>query len=170
MSTIERSIDVRVPISTAYNQWTQFESFPQFMEGVESVQQVTDTKTHWKTSIGGITREFDAEITEQRPDERIAWAAVDGPDQGGVVTFEPLGPDTTRVNLVMKYEPEGVTEKVGDALGLVERRVQSDLERFRDFIESTGVETGAWRGEVSGVGGDGTGLSGAHEAPDTPRA
>ncbi len=171
MSTIESSIDVQVPVSTAYNQWTQFESFPLFMEGVEDVQQVTDTKTRWRTSIGGMTREFDAEITEQHPDERVAWAATDGPDHGGVVTFERLAPETTRVNLVMKFEPDGVAEKLGDALGLVERRVQGDLERFRDFIESTGQETGAWRGEVNGAGGDtdGTGLGGVHEAPDSPR-
>lgn len=171
MSTIERSIDVRVPVTTAYNQWTQFESFPLFMEGVEEVRQVTDTKTHWRTSIGGATREFDAEITEQRPDERVAWAATDGPDHGGAVTFEQLAPEVTRVHLVMKFEPDGLAEKIGDALGLVERRVQADLERFRDFIESTGEETGAWRGEVNGAGddADGTGLGGAHEAPGSPR-
>jgi len=148
MSTVEKSIDVDVPVSTAYNQWTQFESFPQFMEGVDRIDQTSDTMTHWVTSIGGVTREFDAEITEQHPDERVAWTSVDGPKNAGVVTFHRLGPDRTRIMLQMDFEPEGVVENVGDKLGIVGRRADGDLKRFKSFIESRGTETGAWRGEV----------------------
>jgi uncharacterized membrane protein len=148
MSTVEKSIDVDVPVSTAYNQWTQFESFPQFMEGVDRIDQTSDTMTHWLTSIGGVTREFDAEITEQHPDERVAWTSVDGPKNAGVVTFHRLGPDKTRIMLQMDFEPEGVVENVGDKLGIVGRRAEGDLKRFKGFIESRGTETGAWRGEV----------------------
>jgi uncharacterized membrane protein len=148
MSTVEKSIDVDVPVSTAYNQWTQFESFPKFMEGVEEIRQVSDTRTHWVTKIGGVQREFDAEITEQHPDERVAWRSVDGPKQSGVVTFHRIAPDTTRVMLQLEYEPTGVTEKVGDTLGVVKRRAEGDLERFKEFIEARGAETGAWRGDV----------------------
>lgn len=148
MSTVQKSIEVNVPIRTAYDQWTQFEDFPKFMEGVEEVQQLSDTRTHWVTSIAGTEREFDAEITEQVPDKRIAWRAVDGPDQGGVVIFEPVGSGATRIVVEMDFAPEGLVEKAGDALGVIDRRVQGDLERFKDFIEGRGVETGAWRGEV----------------------
>jgi uncharacterized membrane protein len=148
MSTVEKSIDVSVPVGTAYNQWTQFESFPQFMEGVDRIEQRSDTMTHWVTSIGGVTREFDAQITEQRPEERVAWTSVDGPKQAGVVTFHRLDAATTRVMLQMDFEPEGLVENVGDKLGFVGRRAQGDLERFKKFIESRGSETGAWRGEV----------------------
>jgi uncharacterized membrane protein len=148
MSTVEQSIDVGVPVRTAYDQWTQFESFPQFMEGVERVEQLTDTRTHWITKIGGVEREFDAEITEQHPDERVAWAAVDGPLQAGVVTFRPIERDRTRVQLHMEFAPEGVAEKAGDKLGIVQRRIRGDLERFKSFIESRGTATGGWRGDV----------------------
>jgi uncharacterized membrane protein len=148
MSTIEKSIDVQVPVHTAYNQWTQFESFPNFMEGVEEVRQITDTRTHWKTKIAGASREFDAEIVEQQPDQRIAWHSVQGPDLGGEVTFQPVGGDSTRVALAMQFTPEGMTEKIGDATRLVEKRVEGDLKRFKEFIESRGTETGAWRGSV----------------------
>ncbi|MEU5882993.1 SRPBCC family protein [Spirillospora sp. NPDC047279] len=148
MSTIEQSADVGVPVRTAYNQWTQFEDFPRFMEGVDRIQQVSDTRTHWETSIGGIRREFDAEITEQVPDERIAWTSVGEPRQAGVVTFHRLGPDRTRVMLQMEFAPEGVVEKAGDALHIVERRVKGDLKRFTEFVEKRGHETGGWRGEV----------------------
>jgi uncharacterized membrane protein len=148
MSTIEKSIDVQVPVHTAYNQWTQFESFPNFMEGVEEVRQITDTRTHWKTKIAGASREFDADIVEQQPDQRIAWHSVQGPDQGGEVTFQPVGGDSTRVALAMQFTPEGMTEKIGDATKLVEKRVEGDLKRFKEFIESRGTETGAWRGSV----------------------
>jgi uncharacterized membrane protein len=148
MSTVEKSIDVDVPVSTAYNQWTQFETFPEFMEGVERIDQISDTMTHWVTSIGGVTREFDAEITEQHPDERVAWTSVDGPKNAGVVTFHRLGPDKTRVMLQMDYAPEGLVENVGDKLGIVTRRAEGDLKNFKKFIESRGSETGAWRGDV----------------------
>jgi len=160
MSTIEQSIDVNVPVSTAYNQWTQFESFPQFMEGVEEVRQLDDTTTHWRVKIGGATREFQAKITEQHPDERIAWRATEGPDQGGVVTFHRLSADTTRVMLQLEYDPDSLTEKVGDALGFVERRIEGDLRHFKQFIESTGQETGAWRGDVPGGSGTATASGG----------
>ena len=148
MSTVEQSIEVDVPVSTAYNQWTQFESFPRFMEGVERIEQTSDTMTHWVTRIGGVEREFDAKITEQAPDERVAWTSVDGPTHAGVVTFHRLSPDTTKVMVQLDVEPEGVVETAGDKLGLVKRRVKGDLERFKTFIEDRGTETGAWRGEV----------------------
>jgi uncharacterized membrane protein len=148
MSKIEQSIEVDVPVRTAYDQWTQFEEFPRFMEGVEEVRQVTDTKTHWKTKIAGREKEFDAEITEQTPDERIAWASEAGAEHAGVVTFHRLDDSKTRVMLQMDIEPDGAVEKAGDLLGLTTSRVKGDLERFKQFIEARGVETGAWRGEV----------------------
>ena len=148
MSTVEKSIDVDVPVGTAYNQWTQFESFPQFMEGVDRIDQRSDTMTHWVTSIGGVKREFDAEITEQHPDQRVAWTSVDGPKQAGVVTFHRLDERKTRVMLQMDYDPEGLVENVGDKLGVVGRRAEGDLKNFKKFIESRGAETGAWRGDV----------------------
>lgn len=148
MSTIEQSIEVSVPVTTAYNQWTQFASFPQFMEGVERVDQTSDTMTHWVTNIGGIRREFDAEIIEQHPDERVAWTSVDEPRHAGVVTFHRTSPDTTKVMVQMDFEPEGLVETAGDKLGVVKHRVKGDLERFKTFIESRGSAEGAWRGEV----------------------
>ncbi|HEY8374106.1 MAG TPA: SRPBCC family protein [Pseudonocardiaceae bacterium] len=171
MTTIQKSIDVDVPVQTAYNQWTQFESFPQFMEGVERIRQVTDTLTHWETNIGGVRREFDAEITEQHPDERIAWHSLQGPRQDGVVTFHRLDDDHTRIMLQMDYEPEGIVEKAGSALGVIERRVQGDLERFKHFIEARSHETGAWRGDVPAPhqrGGSSSGSSGAQVLPPEP--
>jgi uncharacterized membrane protein len=148
MSRVEQSIEVDVPVRTAYNQWTQFEEFPQFMEGVESVQQIDDTHLLWTAEIGGKRHEWRAEITEQLPDERVAWRATDGKNNAGVVTFHRLGDNRTKIMVQMDFEPEGVIEKVGSALGSDERRVKGDLERFKEFIESRGVETGAWRGEV----------------------
>jgi uncharacterized membrane protein len=148
MTTIEKSVDVGTPVRTVYNQWTQFESFPKFMEGVDEITQQTPTRTHWKTSIGGVTREFDAEITEQHPDERVAWHSVDGPTHAGVVTFHRIDDRTTRVHLQMEFAPESVTEKAGAALGVVGHRVQGDLNRFKEFIEHRGGETGGWRGDV----------------------
>jgi uncharacterized membrane protein len=148
MSTIEQSIDVAVPVRTAYNQWTQFEDFPRFMEGVEEVRQIDDTHLHWRTKVGGREQSFDAQITEQRPDERIAWTATRGIEQAGVVTFHRVADGHTRIMLQLEAEPEGTAEKVGDALGVLKRRVQGDLERFRELIESRGSETGGWRGEV----------------------
>jgi uncharacterized membrane protein len=149
MATVESSIDVNVDRSTAYNQWTQFESFPQFMENVKSVQQLDDRRLHWVAEIGGDTREWDAEITEQIPDQRIAWSSISGEPNGGVVTFQSLGDTTTKIHLRMDYEPHGMMEKAGDLLGVVDRQVKNDLERFKRFIESRGEETGSWRGSVA---------------------
>ena len=149
MPTIEQSIDVEVPIRTAYDQWTQFESFPQFMGGVDSVTQLTDTLTRWKTSIGGVEREFDAEITEQHPDERVAWHSIDGKTHAGVVTFHRLSDTTTRLMVQIDWETESLVEKLGAAVGVDDAQVKGDLKRFKEFIESRGVETGAWRGDVS---------------------
>ena len=148
MSTVEKSIEVGVPVSTAYNQWTQFETFPRFMDGVDRVDQTSPTTTHWVTSIGGVHREFDAEITEQRPDERIAWTSVTGPKQAGLVTFHRIDAGTSRVILQLDFAPEGVLETLGDKLGVVDHRIEADLGRFKSFIESRGTEEGGWRGTV----------------------
>ncbi len=148
MTTVEQSIDVDVPVTTAYNQWTQFEEFPRFMEGVEQVTQVTPTLTHWTVKIAGVKREFDATITEQHPDERVAWQSTSGPQQAGVVTFHRLDPEHTRVMLQLQFEPEGLAEQAGDKLGLVRGRTKGDLERFKSFIETRRTETGGWRGDV----------------------
>ncbi|HWB67179.1 MAG TPA: SRPBCC family protein [Mycobacteriales bacterium] len=148
MTTVEESVEVAVPISKAYNQWTQFEKFPQFMEGVDEVRQVDDTHLHWKAEIGGVSREWDAKITEQSPEERVAWTATDGATNSGVVTFHRLDDDATKVMLQLEFEPEGMTEKAADMLGVVKRRANGDLKRFKDFIEGRSKETGAWRGEV----------------------
>jgi uncharacterized membrane protein len=137
-----------VPVRTAYNQWTQFEEFPRFMEGVEEVRQLDDKRLVWRATIAGKTEEWNAEIDEQTPDERVAWHATTGAGNAGVVTFHYLEPSKTRVMLQLEYEPEGLVENVGSALGVVERRVAGDLERFKEFIESRGAETGAWRGEI----------------------
>lgn len=148
MSKVEKAIEVDVPVRTAYNQWTQFEEFPRFMEGIEEVRQISDTRLHWKANIAGKVKEWDAEITQQIPDQRIAWASINGADNAGTVTFEPIDPTHTRVHLEMVYDPEGLVEKVGDALGLASGRISGDLKRFKEFIESRGIETGAWRGAV----------------------
>ena len=148
MSQITESIDVAVPVTTAYNQWTQFEEFPRFMGGVEQVQQLDDTRLHWVAEIGGKREEWDAQITEQNPDERVAWTAQGGKGNAGVVTFHRLDDEQTRVTVQMDWEPEGVVENVGAALGFDDRQVSTDLERFKDLIEERGSETGAWRGEV----------------------
>jgi uncharacterized membrane protein len=147
-TTVEESVEVNVPVRTAYDQWTQFETFPQFMEGVESVVQVDDTHLHWQAEIAGVSREWDAEITEQTPDQRIAWKATTGSENAGVVTFHRIDDDTTKVMLQLDFEPEGLVEQAGDALGFVKRRATGDLGRFKEFIEARGTETGAWRGEV----------------------
>ena len=148
MSSIEQSIEVQVPVRTAYNQWTQFEEFPRFMEGVKEVKQLDDTTLHWKAEVAGQEREWDAKITEQNPDERIAWTDIGGATNAGVVTFHKIDDSTTKVMLQIEFEPDGALEKIGDALGFVKTRTKGDLERFKDFIESRGSETGAWRGEV----------------------
>jgi len=146
---IRQSTVVNVPVSSAYDQWTQFEEFPTFMSGVEQVQQLDDRRLHWKGKVAGKVRDWDATITEQVPDQRIAWQATSGKRNDGIVRFEPLGSDATRVEVEMAFEPEGVAELVGSAIGLPERRVKGDLERFRELIEKRGGQpTGAWRGSV----------------------
>ena len=148
MSTIEQSIEVNLPVRPVYNQWTQFEDFPQFMEGVEKVRQLDDTRLEWAAEIAGQRREWEAKVTEQTPDERVAWASVGGTGHAGVVTFHRIDDNTTKVMLQMEFQPEGLVEQAGDKLGIVRSRVKGDLERFKSFIESRGQETGAWRGEV----------------------
>ena len=148
MSNIEQSIEVNVPVRTAYNQWTQFEEFPHFREGVEKVIQLDNKRLHWVAEIAGKHREWDAEITEQLPDERVAWRNIDGATNAGVVTFHRLDDSKSKIMLQLEFEPEGIAEKAGDALGLVKSRTKGDLERFKNFIESRGSETGAWRGEI----------------------
>jgi uncharacterized membrane protein len=148
MSKVETSIEVAVPVDTAYNQWTQFEEFPQFMEGVEQVQQLDDTHLRWVAEIGGKRQEWEAEITEQLPDERVAWKSTDGKTNAGVVTFHRLDDNRSKVMVQIDWEPEGMVEQLGATVGADERRVQSDLERFKDLVESRGAESGAWRGEV----------------------
>jgi uncharacterized membrane protein len=150
MTKVNESIKVEVPIRTAYDQWTQFESFPQFMEGVEDVRQVNNTLLHWKAKIGGAEREWDAKIVHQEPDRRVSWMAIDGATNAGEVTFRPIDEQATEVSLELDYEPDGLVEKTGAALGTIQRRVKGDLERFKVFIEARGHETGAWRGEVHG--------------------
>jgi uncharacterized membrane protein len=149
MSTTTASVDVNRPIDVVYNQWTQFESFPEFMEGVERIDQRDDTHLHWVIKVGGVTREFDATVTEQHPDERVAWKSDSGPDHAGVVTFHRLDDDNTRVTTQMDVDPEGFVENVADKLGILKGRVSGDLKRFKEFIESRPTETGGWRGDVS---------------------
>lgn len=147
---VEKSVEVEVPVRTAYNQWTQFEEFPQFMGGVDSVTQVDDTRLHWVAQIAGVRREWDAEVLEQVPDQMVAWAAVSGATNPGAVRFIPNGPDRTLVALNLAFEPQGLVEKVGDALDIVGRQAEADLGRFKSLIESRGLESGAWRGELDG--------------------
>ena len=148
MATIEEGIEVDVPVRVAYNQWTQFEEFPLFMDGVEEVRQTDDTHLHWRVSHDGHEVEFDTEITEQIPDERVAWKTTDGKSHAGVVTFHKLSDDRTKVMVQMDWEPDGILETLGAALGSDDRRVKSDLKSFKERIESQGRESGAWRGEV----------------------
>ena len=148
MATIEQSIEVEVPITTAYNQWTQFQEFPQFMESVQEVRQLDDTHLHWVAEVGGKTHEWDAEITEQLPDERVAWKSTDGRNNAGVVTFHRLSDDRTKIMVQMDYDPEGMVESLGSAVGADDRQVKGDLDRFKELIESRGFESGAWRGQV----------------------
>lgn len=150
MEHIEKSVDVNAPLSVVYNQWTQFEDFPLFMDGIVEVKQLDAKRLHWKAKIGGREKEWDAEIFDQTPDERIAWRSTSGVSNAGRVGFQSLGPTKTRVNLKINYDPDGVLENFADALGVVSMRVQSDLVRFKDFIESRNTETGGWRGEIHG--------------------
>ncbi|BCA55975.1 Cyclase/dehydrase [Nitrospira sp. KM1] len=148
MSLIEKGVEISVPVTVAYNQWTQFEEFPRFMNGVEQVTQLDTTHLKWKANIGGKTEEWTAEITEQVPDERIAWKSLDGTQNAGVVTFHRLSDTRSKVMLQLQYEPHGMVENVGEAIGVVSNRVESDLERFKTYIEARGKETGGWRGTV----------------------
>ncbi|MDQ1622679.1 MAG: hypothetical protein QOH19_1097 [Actinomycetota bacterium] len=148
MASVQESIEVAVPVSTAYNQWTQFESFPVFMTGVESVEQIDETSLQFRTDISGVRREYGAQILEQSPDRKIAWVSTDKPRNAGTVTFEALDAGRTRVVVELEWEPEGLVEKTGSALGADHRQVSADLGRFKDFIESRGVETGEWRSSV----------------------
>jgi len=156
MATVEKSIEVNVPVRMAYDQWTQFEQFPLFMEGVEEVNQLSNERMHWRATIAGKTEEWNAVIVEQTPDRTIAWHSESGAENGGRVTFAPAGVDTTRITLQLGYTPEGIVESVGDKLGFVTRRVEGDLERFKQFIESRGAETGSWRGEIHGGEAEGS--------------
>jgi len=148
-ANVEESIEADVPIRTAYDQWTQFEEFPRFMEGIEEIRQLDDTHLHWVAKIGGIRREWDAEISEQRPDERVAWTSTDGAENSGVVTFHRISDDRTRVTVQLGFAPRGPIEAIGQAMGAVRQRTRGDLQRFKTFIEERGRQTGAWRGEVS---------------------
>lgn len=150
METIEQSIEIDAPVQNVYNQWTQFEEFPEFMEGVESVRQLDDKRLHWVANIGGKRHEWDAEIYDQLPDQRIAWRSISGKHNEGVITFDKTGDNKTRVNVRMIYDPEGAIEKMGDAMGMTSSRIKGDLKRFKEFIESRGHETGGWRGEIHG--------------------
>ncbi len=162
---VQKTVQVNVPISTVYNQWTQFEDFPQFMGGVQQVTQLDDRRLQWVAEIGGVKREWEAQILEQVPDEKIAWAATEGATNAGAVFFSPLGMNETMVTLSLEYEPEGLVEKAGDALNIVEKRAEADLEKFKAFIESEGYATGAWRGAVNE--GAGLGAPGVEAAAQT---
>ncbi len=148
MSKIEQSIELEVPVETAYNQWTQFEEFPRFMDGIEEVRQVDDAQLHWVADFGGKRHEWDAEITEQLPDERIAWKALDGKTNAGVVTFHHISPERSKVMVQMEWDEEGLLEKLGSAIGSDDRKVKADLERFKEMIEARGEETGAYREKI----------------------
>jgi uncharacterized membrane protein len=161
MAVIEKTIEVQVPLRTAYNQWTQFEEFPLFMDGVEEITQLDDVHLLWKARVGGAKREWRAKVIEQVPDQRVAWTSVEGTRNAGQVSFEPVGANCTRVTLELDFQPEGVVETIGDKLGMVERKAEADLERFRDYIEERGAESGAWRGEVRG---------GVEVRPDSPES
>jgi uncharacterized membrane protein len=152
MATIEKTIDIDVPVRTAYNQWTQFEEFPQFMAGVKEVRQIDDQHLHWRAEVLGKDVEWDAEITRQIPDRSISWHSTSGAKNSGTVAFQSIEPEKTRLTMTIDYEPEGVAETSGSGLGMVSMRVEGDLRRFKEFIEERGFETGQWRGEIPGSG------------------
>ncbi|HEX3220255.1 MAG TPA: SRPBCC family protein [Candidatus Limnocylindria bacterium] len=152
MSEVTKSIDVNAPIRAVYDQWTQFEEFPRFMEGVKSVRQLDDTHLHWAAEIAGVEKEWDAEISEQHPDERVAWHSTSGARNAGVVTFHRIDDGTTRVTVQLDVEPEGAVETIGDWAGVLDRQLDEDLDRFKKYIEGKGEPTGAWRGEVESPG------------------
>lgn len=158
---VEKTVVVSAPLSTVYNQWTQFEEFPRFMSGIESITQLEDDRLDWVASIAGVQRRWTAKIVEQVPDQKVAWAAVEGATNAGAVTFEQAGPGETVVHLSLEYEPEGLLESLGDKLSIVEKQAEGDLERFKDYIESKGAETGGWRGSVQGGG---AGIPGVEDA------
>ncbi|MFF1384931.1 SRPBCC family protein [Arthrobacter sp. NPDC058288] len=174
MATVQESINVSVPLSQAYNQWTQFEDFPHFMSGVDAVRQLNDTTVHFQTSIAGVKREYDARITVQQPDQRVTWESLDEPRNAGTVWFEALNPTETKVSVELAWEPDSAVEKMGAAVGLDSRQVASDLKRFKKFIEEREVETGAWRDRVSDSavtgGAAGTGAAAAGTSADIPQA
>jgi uncharacterized membrane protein len=150
MSHVIETVDVAVPVAAAYNVWTQFEDFPKFLDEVESIQQVTDTLTIWKVKIGSVEREFEANITEQHPDERVAWTSTGGEvDHAGVVTFHKLSDTETRVTVQIDWEPAGVLEILGSALGVDNHAIKKDLQNFKEYVETTNVPAGGWRGEVT---------------------
>ncbi|WP_328419648.1 SRPBCC family protein [Streptomyces sp. NBC_00443] len=150
MSTVKETVEVEVPVGTAYNQWTQFQEFPNFMEGVEEVRQLDDSHNHWTTKIGGVRREFDTEIVDQLPDERITWRTISGDtQQKGTVRFQRVDDTHTRVELVMDVEPSGAAEKAADMTGTIDRRIKGDMRRFKDYIEHRGIESGSWRGRIT---------------------
>ena len=148
-TTIERSIEVAVPASAAYNQWTQFEDFPKFMTGIKAVRQIDDKTLEWTAKLLGREQSWMAEISEQVPDQRIAWHSTSGQPNSGMVSFQRMDDNTTRVTLELEWDPEGVLENVGDILGFDDRQVRGDLERFKESIEGRGEESGAWRGEIN---------------------
>jgi uncharacterized membrane protein len=161
MAEHTHTIEVERPVTDVYNAWTQFEAFPRFMEGVREVRQIDNTMTHWTVEIAGQTREFDAQIVEQRPDQVIAWRSLEEPRQAGRVSFTPVARDRTAITLQMEFEPEGIVENTGEALGMVDRRVRGDLENFAEFMSTMGAAEGGWRGEVhGGVEDSGGGMSG----------
>ncbi len=147
-STVTKSVDVKAPVRAVYNQWTQFEEFPRFMEGVEEVRQISEKRLHWRAKVGGHVKEWEADILSQVPDQRVEWKNATGAHNAGVVDFLPNEDGTTRVTAIIAYEPENWVETVGDVLGFMGRRVQGDLDRFKAFVEANGSETGAWRGEI----------------------
>lgn len=168
MQTVEKSVEVAAPVAQVYNQWTQFEEFPRFMEGVEQVKQLDDKRLHWVAQIAGRRKEWDAEIFEQVPDQKIAWRSTSGADNAGIVSFRPLDANRTEISVRMEYEPDGAVEAVGSALGAVSGRIEGDLERFKKFIQSRGQETGAWRGEIHGGKVESSRSSGATPNPSAP--
>ncbi|MCZ9884409.1 SRPBCC family protein [Arthrobacter sp. B2a2-09] len=149
MATVSQIVDVDVPVSVAYNQWTQFETFPEFMKGVEAVEQIDETALHFSTNVGGVKRDYNAQILEQVPDSLVSWASIDGPRHAGTVRFEPLGSDSTRVSVEIEWEPESLAEKAGSLVGIDDLRVSADLDKFKKFIEARGYETGGWRGSMA---------------------
>jgi uncharacterized membrane protein len=154
MATVEKITEINAPLSAVYNQWTQFETFPEFMEGIEEVKQLDDKTLHWKANVSGTIKEWDAEIIQQVPDSLIAWRSISGPEHNGTVSFRPRGPGRTEVMVRIELQPQSILESIAGALGIVDRRVEGDLERFKEFIQNRPAETGGWRGRISGKGVD----------------